>query len=78
MTIIPTKDDGKSREWFFTFGHGQHPNQNYYVRIYGTFGSAREIMVRNFGRQWSGQYASAIEAGVPEFGLSEYRCAPLV
>ena len=62
------------QEWIFTFGHGHHPNHNYFVRVFGTFEEAREKMVRNFGRQWAMQYESEEKAGVHRFGLSEYRC----
>jgi hypothetical protein len=62
-----------SREWIFTFGHGHTPNQNYFVRITGTFEGARLEMFRRFGRGWSMQYESEDEAGVARFGLREYQ-----
>ena len=62
------------QDWIFTFGYGHCPNHNYFVRIYGTFDEARDIMVRNFGRKWSMQYPSEEEAGVKEFNLHEYKC----
>lgn len=68
------QDIESSREWIFTFGWGHHPNQNYFVRIFGTYVSAREIMVRNFEQKWSMQYASEEEAGVSEYNLTEYKC----
>ena len=45
----------KEQDWFFTFGYG-HENPNSYVRIHGTFESARTDMIKMFGSQWSFQY----------------------
>lgn len=45
----------KTENWYFTFGSGQaHPNC--YVKIEGTFQSAREEMHRRYGPKWSFQY----------------------
>ena len=46
----------EEKRWYiFTFGCGQqHANQ--YVRIYGTFGSARQKMFDRYGSEWSFQY----------------------
>ena len=41
--------------WIFTFGYGQK-YQNHYVRIYGTFDSARQKMFDKYGSEWSFQY----------------------
>lgn len=43
-------------QWYcFTFGAGQeYPNR--YVRIFGTFSSARDEMFNRFGAKWSMQY----------------------
>lgn len=68
----------KKEVWFFSFGQGQtHPVTglslgNRYVRIEAdSHEAARLTMVRNFGQKWCHQYASAEEAGVEEFGLTE-------
>jgi len=53
-------DFNKEQEWLFTFGYGQ-PNQNTFVRIWGTFESAREEMFRRHGERWSFQYPSSEE-----------------
>lgn len=42
-----------------------------FVRIRGTFISAREEMIKTFGVVWSNQYESKHAAGVVEFGLTE-------
>ena len=42
--------------WIFTFGTGQ-PHAGHYVRIYGTFDSAREKMFRKYGSAWGFQYS---------------------
>lgn len=44
-----------TQDWLFTFGFGhQHPNR--FVRIHGTYVSAREEMVRRYGQRWAFQY----------------------
>lgn len=43
-------------DWIFTFGAGQ-PNAGHYVKINGTFNSAREKMVSKYGLNWSFQYS---------------------
>lgn len=44
------------RWWVFTFGVGQK-HRGHYVRRFGTYGSAREQMVRKYGREWAFQYS---------------------
>jgi hypothetical protein len=45
----------KEQDWFFTWGYGQvFPNK--FVRIYGTYMSARNKMAEAFGEKWSMQY----------------------
>ena len=61
-----------SREWIFTFGCGQ-PNANCFVRITGTYISARAEMMLRYGSRWSMQYASEEEAGVQRFDLRELK-----
>ena len=51
--VIPER---KPEWWFFTFGYGQ-PHAGHYVRIYGTFDSAREKMFRKYGSAWGFQYS---------------------
>ena len=41
---------------YFTFGVGQG-NRMFYVKIVGTYGSARERMFELFGKAWSFQYS---------------------
>lgn len=60
------------QDWYFTFGCAhQHPNG--YVKIRGTFGSAREEMMNRFGRIWAFQYDSPEHAGVDEYNLYEVK-----
>ena len=47
----------KTEDWFFTFGYG-HAHPNCYVKIHGTFNSARELMHRMYGPKWAFQYDS--------------------
>jgi hypothetical protein len=65
------------RDWFFTFGHGQAGFPGF-VRIHGTFGSAREEMFRRYGTAWCMQYESAEAAGVERWGLIERDAMPKV
>lgn len=59
----------EEKDWYFTFGHGQIPDQNHYAVFHGTFNSAREKMVAEYGTKWSFQYDSAEKAGVERFNL---------
>ena len=43
--------------WIFTFGYGQK-YEGYYVKIWGTYDSAREIMFDRFGSEWAFQYTT--------------------
>ena len=58
------------QDWIFTFGFG-HEHKNNFVRIRGTFETARLEMFRRFGRKWSMQYPSEEEAGVERFALTD-------
>ena len=44
-------------EWIFTFGYGQ-PLEGKCVRIAGTYGEARQKMIKMFGTQWAFQYSA--------------------
>lgn len=67
----------EQHDWFFTFGMNHlHPETgqslgNSYIRVHGTFESARTAIVNVFWTAWCWQYASADEAGVERFGLTE-------
>ena len=42
--------------WYiFTFGAGQL-HEGHYVKIYGTYESAREEMIARYGKKWCMQY----------------------
>ena len=41
--------------WIFTFGYGQQ-HEGMYVKIYGTFESARRKMFERYGSEWAFQY----------------------
>lgn len=45
----------REQEWFFTFGSG-HAFDCRFVRITGTYNSARDRMLQVFGRAWCAQY----------------------
>ena len=42
--------------YYFTFGHGQ-PNAGHYVKIFGTYGGAREKMFAKYDKRWAFQYS---------------------
>lgn len=44
--------------WTFTFGYGQQ-YEGMYVKIYGTFDSARRKMFERYGAEWGFQYNEA-------------------
>ena len=46
----------KNECWIFTFGSGQR-YAGKYVKVYGTWGEAREKMVSKFGTEWGFQYS---------------------
>ncbi len=47
----------KKEEWIFTFGSGQQ-NDGCFVRIPGTWGEAREKMIKKYGLEWAFQYSA--------------------
>lgn len=68
--LVPPADAEVEKDYYFTFGCGQaHPNG--YVKIRGTFNSARDVMFDRFGPKWSMQYDSAQAAGVERWNLKE-------
>ena len=44
-----------TENWYFTFGNG-HAHPGGYVKIHGTFNSAREHMHKMYGPKWAFQY----------------------
>lgn len=53
--VIPEEKPGW---YYFTFGAGQqHAGQ--YVKIYGTYDSARTKMFNKYGAEWAFQYSEA-------------------
>lgn len=65
-------DTEKEQEWLFTFGYG-HAFPNRFVRIKGTFSSAREEMVRRFGLKWAFQYPPEDEQKLLSYGITEIK-----
>ena len=64
--------NGHKQNWYFTFGTGQG-HDNCFVKIFGTYDSARQFMVDRFGDKWGFQYSSADEAGTKRWKLQEIR-----
>jgi len=61
----------KTENWYFTFGSG-HAHPNGYVKIHGTFNSARDQMHKMYGPKWAFQYNE--EEFIPQikrWGLKE-------
>lgn len=46
----------EEQNWIFTFGSGQ-PHEGHYVKIFGTYGDARDEMFLRYGRNWAFQYS---------------------
>jgi hypothetical protein len=66
VQALPVKSN-----WYFTFMQ-KHEHRNRYVKIFGSFGEAREKMVKAFGTKWAFQYSE--EEFIPQierFGLRE-------
>lgn len=69
--------------WIFTFGAGHtltatgESLANRYVRVVGTYESARDEMIRHFGSVWCDQYPDdgTDRAGINRFGLTELPAA---
>lgn len=55
MQAESAKPDEQPQNWYFSFGHGQI-HRGRYVKIFGTFRSARDQMFAHFGPRWSMQY----------------------
>lgn len=51
---MPTKD--KQQWYIFTFGSGQK-HEGHYVKFYGTFETARQQMIEQYGTEWGFQYS---------------------
>lgn len=47
----------KKQDWIFTFGLG-HKHAGHFVRINGTWKSARDEMFRRYGDEWCWQYTA--------------------
>jgi hypothetical protein len=56
--------------WIFTFGAGER--LDFYVRIEGSYASARAEMLQRHGQKWALQYRDEIEAGVATYNLRDY------
>ena len=64
-------DVDKKQYWYFTFMDRQTLLRDKYVKIFGTYDEARQIMVDNFESKWGFQYETAEKAGVDIYGLKE-------
>ena len=61
----------QEQNWIFTFGFGQE-HQNQYIKIFGTFDSARQKMFKRYESKWAFQYpAETKEAHLIKYGLRE-------
>lgn len=66
-------DSDPPKVWYFTFGFG-HAHPNGYVKIHGTFNSARDEMNRRYDNVWCMQYThEAIEKSIEEWGMHEVK-----
>lgn len=60
------------QDWFFTFGSG-HAHPDKYVRIRGTWSSARIEMFRRFNSAWCMQYGTLEALNPDRWGLTELK-----
>lgn len=51
--VLPKPKEGW---WIFTFGYGQE-HEGKYVKVWGTYGSAREKMCAKYSYHWAFQYS---------------------
>ena len=59
------------QDYYFTFC-GIHKEKNCYVKIHGTFGSARQEMFNRFGVNWGFQYTEKeFGSQAEDYGLTE-------
>lgn len=70
MTGQSESGDEKPQEWIFTFGHCQ-PFFPGFVRIFGTFSEARDIMIGRHGIRWSMQYESEEAAQLQRWNVPD-------
>jgi len=62
----------KEQNYLFTFGYGQaHPNK--FVRIFGTYDSARTEMIRRYGNKWAFQYSEKREEELKTCSITELK-----
>lgn len=77
VRLVYTGDPDEVLDWVFTFGCGHvhpitgAPLDNRFVRIRGTYASARAEMFERFGPKWAHNYPSEDEAGVARYDLLE-------
>lgn len=50
-------DKQNTEVWYFTFCISDSENKDKYVRIEGSYGMARAIMIDAFGEYWAFQYS---------------------
>lgn len=60
------------REWIFTFGIN-HKHSGKFVRIFGTYDDAREVMFLMHSDAWGFQYPDEDAAGVAKYNLEELK-----
>lgn len=61
----------QEQDWYFTFG-ASHAHPFGYVKVHGTFSSARDRIQAEYGRKWAMQYTAEEFAPQPaRYGLHE-------
>lgn len=59
------------QDWFFTFGQA-HVHRNKFVRIRGTWATARDKMCTLYGNRWAFQYSeSQLQSCILNYGCTE-------
>lgn len=67
-------DKQNTEAWYFTFMQKDTKNKDKYVRIEGSYGMARAIMIDAFGEYWAFQYSKKeFLPQIKQFHLTELK-----
>lgn len=72
-TTTEEKDNCQEcQEWLFTFGHG-HKYPNKFIRLFGSYSEARELMFVLYNDKWAFQYPASKEEELAKYGITEVK-----
>ena len=70
--------NSKEKEWLFSFGCLHPLYHDKYIKIKGTFESARGEMIRRFGDNWIHQYKEKEEDYLKSHGITEIKIPNII